>query len=412
MNGTPGPASPSVPRGELSRAAKPDRLRSAWIVFRKELLDALRDRRTLLTVLLSSVALGPLVLALLSTLVAGAEKRAEAREVVVAGIEHAPSLRNYLERQTYVVRTAPGDYETRLAKSRLGDPVVVVPANFESELTAGEAPLIEVVSSTADTRAQGSVGRIEQLLAGFNREQAGLRLVARGVSPELLQAVQVESRDLADPATRAAQLTNLVPFFVLMAVVYGALNAALDTTAGERERGSLEPLLVNPAPRLAIVGGKWAAVALVAMLIAVLSAASFLAGQWLLRSETLAALFRYGWPEALAFVGLLTPLAGALAALLMAIAIRSRSFKEAQASATVVVLVISLLPLVTLFNQEGEAAWHRWAPALAQMTLMGRVLKGEAIGVADVLPSVGVCVFLVAAALAYVARSLARAALD
>ena len=97
---------------------------------------------------------------------------------------------------------------------------------------------------------------------------------------------------------------TLVPFFVLMAVLYGALNAALDTTAGERERGSLEPLLMNPASRVALVLGKWGAVASVAMLIALLSCASFLPGQWLLRSETLAAMFRFGMREARAVPGL------------------------------------------------------------------------------------------------------------
>ena len=77
---------------------------AAWTVYLKELVDALRVRRTLLVVLLSSVAIGPAVLLLISQLVAGIEKRAEAREVVVHGIKHAPTLRNHLERQNYTLR--------------------------------------------------------------------------------------------------------------------------------------------------------------------------------------------------------------------------------------------------------------------------------------------------------------------
>ena len=192
-----------------------------------------------------------------------------------------------------------------------------------------------------------------------------------------------------------------------MAVLYGALHAALDTTAGERERGSLEPLLMNPASRVALVAGKWGAVASVAMLIALLSCASFLPGQWLLRSETLAAMFRFGTREATLFLALLLPLAGALSALLMAIAIRCRSFKEAQANATGLVLLVSLLPLLTLFNQEGESPWFLWVPALAQITLMGRVLKGEAMARWDLALPLVVCVLLTAACLAYVARIVA-----
>jgi sodium transport system permease protein len=386
-------------------------MNGAWIVFRKELRDALRDRRTLLMVLLSSVAIGPVVLMLISTLVAGIEARAEAREVQVVGLAHAPTLRNYLERQTYTLREAPADYERRLRENRLGDPVLVVGPDFEAELAAGLQPVVEVVGSSANTRAQTGTGRLLRLLEGYNREQAMLRLAVRGVSPAALQAMAVQERDIANPAMRAAQLTAMVPFFVLMAVVYGALSAALDTTAGERERGSLEPLLMNPSPPAALVLGKWGAVASVGMLIAVLSCFSFLPGQWLLRSETLAAQFQFGWPEALRFLALLLPLAGALAALLMAVAIRCKTFKEAQANATVVVLVVSLLPLMALFNQEGERPWHLWVPALAQVTLMSRVLKGEAIGLAELGIPLLASALLATLAIAYVARRLKSAAL-
>lgn len=383
----------------------------AWTVYCKELVDALRDRRTLLMVLLSSVAVGPLVLVLVSQLVSGIEKRAEARVVVVQGMEHAPTLANYMARQTFTVTPAPANFEQQLRDSKLADPVLVVPADFEALLARGEVPVVELMSSAGNQRAQSGSGRVLRLLRGFNQEQATLRLAVRGISPAALEALQVEERDLANPATRAAQLATMVPFFVLMAVLYGALNAALDTTAGERERGSLEPLLMNPAPKMALVLGKWGAVASVGMLIAVLSCLSFLPGQWLLRSETLAALFQFGLREALLFIAVLLPLAGALSALLMAIAIRCKSFKEAQANATVVILVVSLLPLVTVFNQEGTAPWHLWVPALAQSTLMGRVLKGEALVAADVLTSVAVCAVLVVVALAYVTRTLRSAAL-
>jgi len=384
---------------------------AAWSVYLKELVDALRDRRTLLMVLLSSVAVGPLVLVLISNLVAGIEKRAEAREVVVQGIEHAPTLHNFFQRQTYTVRPAPPDYEQALRDSKLGDPVLVVPPGFEADLLRGEAPVLEVVSSAANQRSQTGTRPLLRLLNAFNQEQATLRLAVRGVAPASLEATQVQERDLADPATRAAQLATMVPFFVLMAVLYGALNAALDTTAGERERGSLEPLLMNPASRLSLVLGKWGAVSSVGMLIAVLSCLSFLPGQWLLRSEALAAMFRFGVGEAAAFIALLLPLAGALAAVLMAIAIRCKSFKEAQANATVVLLAVSMLPLVSVFNQEGTSPWHLWVPALAQTTLMARVLKGEVLPWFDVAQATAVCVLLAVLGVAYVARTLRSAVL-
>ena len=384
---------------------------NAWIVFRKELTDALRDRRTLLVVLLSSVAIGPIVLIALSALVAGIEQRAEERTVVVAGIEHAPTLRNFFERQTYRIDAAPADYEAKLVSQRLGDPVLVVAEGFEAELGRGEAPLVEIVSSSSNQRASQSTNRLVRLLRGFVQEQSLLRLAWRGVAPATLEVVDIQERDLANPQSRAAQLTGMLPFFIMMAVLYGALNAALDTTAGERERGSLEPLLMNPASRLSLVIGKWGAVAAVGMLIALLSCLSFLPAQGFLRSETLAALFQFGGREAALFLALLAPLAAALAAVMMAIAIRCRSFKEAQANNTVVILGVSLLPMVTLFNQGGEAPWHLWTPALGQVTLMNRVLKGQSLAAVDVLIPLVVSAAITALCIGYVARQLRAAAL-
>ena len=383
---------------------------SVWVVFVKELKDALRDRRTLMAVFISSVLMGPLMLVLLSSLVGRYEKRAEAREVVVIGLDGAPTLRNYIERQTFVVKKAPADWETQLKANKFGDPVVVVPADFEDDLAHGRPPRIELVYSSANSRAQSGTGTIAQLLQGFNQEQTTLRLVARGVAPSTLSVTRIDEHDIADNAARAAQMTNIVPLFVLMSVLYGALNAALDTTAGERERGSLEPLLATPASRGAVVIGKWGAVFALGLLIAVLSCLSFLPAQSLLRSESLAALFRFGWVEAAWFIGLLAPLAALIAALMMAVAIRCKTVKEAQANMVVLTMAFTLTPLLGFFTQEGEAAWNLWVPSVAQTTLMDRVLKNAPIGLLDVAPSLLLCVVLTAAALMFVTRQLARRA--
>jgi sodium transport system permease protein len=387
-------------------------LNTALIVLRKEIVDALRDRRTLLTVLISSVLMGPLVLLAISGLVASLESNADQREVFVSGLEFAPSLQNFFERQTYTVTAAPAGYEAQLRKSTLTDAVVVVPKDFEAALLRGDAPVVEIVSDSANQRSQASAQRMARLLAGFGQERAMLSLALRGVSPDLLEPVRVEERDLASTQTRATQITGMLPFFVLMAVLAGALNAALDTTAGERERGSLEPLLMNPSERWALVLGKWGAVASVAMLIAVLSCFSFLPGQWLLRSDTLAAMFQYGVREATLFLVVLLPFAAAISALLMAVAIRCRSFKEAQARTAVVMLGASLLPLINVFSLGGESPWYLWVPALAQNVLMTHVLKGESFNAVQALVPIAVCIVVAIGGLWFVSRTLRGAALQ
>ncbi|CAM5788857.1 ABC transporter permease [Rhizobacter fulvus] len=386
------------------------RLATVLTIYRKEIVDALRDRRTLLTVLASSVLMGPLVLLAISALVASLEANAEQREVAIAGLERAPTLVNFIARQTYTVKPAPADYEQRLRKATLADAVVVVPDDFEAALVRGEAPIVEIVSDSANQRSQASAARAARLVEGFSRERALLTLALRGVSPDALEPLRVAERDLASTQTRATQITGMLPFFVLMAVLTGALNAALDTTAGERERGSLEPLLMNPAERWVLVLGKWGAVASVGMLIAVLACSSFLPGQWLLRSDTLAAMFQYGVPELLRFLVVLLPFAAAASALLMAVAIRCKTFKEAQASTTVVMLAASLLPLINVFSLGEESPWYLWVPALAQNVLMTHVLKGEALGIDRLAPPLLVCAAIAAASVWFVARTLRSAA--
>ena len=384
-------------------------MKQALIVFVKELSDALRDRRTLLRLAVPAVLMGPLLLMALSGLIASLEERADKREVLAVGMDAAPTLKNYIERQTYTLKAAPTDYEARLRATTLLEPVLVVPKDFEARLRAGEPPTVEIVSDSANQRAGAGVGPVARLLSGFNRERAMLNMAMRGVSTELLEPVDVQERDLASAQARAARLTGIIPMFIIMAVLYGALTAALDSTAGERERGSLEPLLMNPAPHGAIVAGKWGAVALLGMAVALLSSLSFVPAQWLLKSDVLQAQFSFGGPEVLAFWLLQIPLAAGLSALLMALAIRSKTFKEAQAGSTLVITAVTLMPMVSLLNPGGEAPWYYWVPGLAQNTLMMQVLKGEALRWNQVMPGVVVGFALAVVALAYVARSMRAA---
>lgn len=380
--------------------------RAAWVVWLKELVDTLRDRRTLLVVLLSSVALGPVMLGLMSRLVADLEEDLGRRDVHVIGLAQAPTLANYLARQGLVLHEAPPDAAQALADGQLAHPLLQVPPDFEPALAQGLAPRLLVLTHSGQRRVDTAAAGLQRHLQGFVQEQASLRLVLRGVPPALLQAVRVDELDAAEARERGAQFTRMLPMFVLMAVMYGALAAALDSTAGERERGSLEPLLCTAAPARALVLGKWGAVAAMGMLVALCACLGFLPAQALMRSERLAALFHYGPVQAAMFLALLLPLAALVAAVLMAVALRCRSHKEAQASASVVLLAASLAPMLSLLGPGAEPTWQRWVPVLAQTLLMQRVLAGTPLGAADLLVPLGVAAVGTALGLALVARQL------
>jgi sodium transport system permease protein len=383
--------------------------RNVGVVLIKEVVDALRDRRTLLRLMIPAVLMGPLLLLAMSGLISSLEERAEKREVMVAGMEHAPTLRNFLERQTYTITTAPPDYEARLRASTLLVPVMVVGPEFERELLEGERPGVALVSDSSNQRASSGLSVLQRLLMGFNQERATLSLALRGVSTDLLQPVTVDERDLASTQARATRITVIVPMFIIMAVLYGALTAALDSTAGERERGSLEPLLMNPVQHLALVVGKWCAVAILGMAVALIASLSFVPAQWFLRSDSLQAMFQFGLPEVAAFLLLQLPLAGGLGAVLMAMAIRSKTFKEAQAGSGLVITLVGLAPMVSMLNPGGDAPWYLWVPGLSQNTLMMLVLKGETLTLAQVYPSVLVGVVLMGGCMLYVAHSMRSA---
>ncbi|MBV8605643.1 MAG: ABC transporter permease [Pelomonas sp.] len=379
------------------------------IVLGKELRDALRDRRTLARLLIPAVIMGPLMLMVISNLVSSLEAQAEQREVMAVGIDNAPTLRNYLERQTYKIKTAPADYEEQLRKSRLNEPVLVVGQDFEKALADGDRPKLEIVSDSANQRASVGVRTLNKLVEGFAQERGGLALMLRGVPTGLLQPVEVHERDLASAQARASQITGMIPMFIIMAVLYGALTAALDSTAGERERGSLEPLLMNPVPHFALVLGKWGAVALLGMAVAVLANLGYVPAQDLIHNETLQAMFRFGPAEALRFLLLQLPLAAGLSALLMAVAIRSKTYKEAQAGSALVITGISLAPMVAIMNPGAEPFWYYLVPGLGQYTLMMQVLKGQALQFAPVATTVAGGIVLMIAGLAFVARSMRSA---
>lgn len=385
-------------------------MKAIRIVFWKELLDALRDRRTLMRTALPGLLIGPLMLFALSTLIASFESRAEKRELLVQGIAHGPTLVNYIERQNYTIKAAPTDYEQQLRDGKLGDPVLVIGEQFEAELARGEKPNLEVVTDSSNTRASVGGNAIAGLVRGFTMERANLGLMLRGVSNELLQPVELTERDLASQGARATRITNIIPMFVIMAVLYGCLTAAVDTTSGERERQSLEPLLTNPASHGSLVVGKWAAVALMGASVAGLASLSFLPAQLFIKSDALAAQFRFGWSDAVTFWVLLLPVAVALAALMMAVAIRTKTFKEAQASANLVIMVFSFLPLIAILNPGADAAWHYWVPGLAQYQQMLLVLKGETLRLTQWLPTVLSSLLIALAGIAYVTQQMRAAA--
>jgi sodium transport system permease protein len=354
-------------------------------VFGKELRDSLRDRRTVTTVLISSVFMGPLILVLLAQFIAGLEEKAEKKEVYVQGIANAPQFENFLLRQGMTIKTPPENLETALRTGSFQQAVIRVPADFSTRLRQGERPSLLVLYESTRTEGAPSVSVANELVRGFNRELGAQRLMAAGIVPNAAQPVELERQDFASNQARGAQILFIIPLMLLIGAAANALSVTIDVTAGERERGSLEPLLTTPANRLAVALGKWGIITFYACAVILLTLAGFWVATQFIRSESLQSLLQFGLPEVATFLAVLVPFAGFIAAFQMLVASFGRSFKEAQTYATYVLLVVNMIPLLSLFIQQKDQLWQLFVPAMAQQFVMERALRGEALGVHDYL---------------------------
>ena len=380
-------------------------MRRLLVVFLKEIRDALRDRRTALMVLVASVVTGPLTLVLVAQFVSGLEERASTLKVRLAGAQHAPALVNFLRRADVEIEEAPEDYAARVKKGDL-EAVIVVPRDFHERWLDHEEARVELVFDDSRTESSPAIRQSERLLEAFNRESAYLRLMARGVSPSLNETVKVERVNAATPRQRGAVLLFLIPMFAILAPLLGGMTLAIDATAGERERGSLEPLLANPVSTAAFAFGKWLAAWASATVVAAVTLAGFVLAAALYAEKKLPALLQFGVPEYLRFVAIVVPLAAFTSAAQMLISTYGRTYREAQTYVSYLATVVSFVPLVVMFSGAREAPWQAAVPVLGQLMALQRVLRGDGLPAWDALAPAAVSAALAIAAVALVARLL------
>lgn len=377
-------------------------------ILRKEITDAMRDRRTLMMVLFSALVFVPLLLVIFSEIMSQIEAQEDKRTVMVVNLKQAARLENYILRQGYQIENAPDDYEEKLRKKDLSQPVLLVSEHFDQELAQAKKVKLEIVYDTSNKQAEFALRPLKRLLEGYTQESAMLGLAMRGVSSEIFQLIEVKEKYIGRAEERRVTVTSMLPFALIMAIVVGGMFSAIDTTAGERERGSLEPLMMNPVTGWQLALGKWGAVASISMLVALLTVLSFFPSQWLIRNDALKAEFQFGVSDALGFLLILLPLAASISALQVALSLTCKSFKEAQVRNQILSMLISMAPMMLMFNTGREPAWFVWAPSIAQSLMMNHVLKGEALELNAVAIALLVCASMTLASLSFVAHKMRR----
>ena len=381
-------------------------LRQTIIVCRKELKDSLRDRRALWSIAFS-VLIGPILVAFMMNRIADQRREAEEVRIPVVGIDRAPALVDWLRQQqgTQVVE-GPADAEQAVRDQREAV-VLVIPEDFAERFVTSRPAPVRVVSDSSRNDVRPSVERVRRLLQQYGLEIGSLRMIVRGVSPAAVNPLAVEEVEVSTAQQRAAQILTFIPMFIMVAGFVGGMQIATVSTAGERERGSLEPLLINPAPRGAFVSGKWLAASLAAIASVILTTALSAQLTRFLPLEDIGIRLEIS-PQHIGNILLaVVPMCLFTAALQATIATLARSFKEAQSYMGVLMLAPLMPGLLSTLYPIGAAPWMYAVPLLGPYVLLTGVIGGRPPGVSAFLVSAGVSL-LVAIILVRVTTHLFR----
>jgi sodium transport system permease protein len=353
-------------------------MNAALVVFLKECRESLRDRRVLVNTLVLGPLLGPILFVGMMRLIVDRELGAAEKPLpaVVIGAERAPELMVALRQMGLEPKAPVADPETAVREQRI-DLALRIGADYGADWRAGKPAQVELIYDSSRREAGSSVDRLRGMLETYSRRNGSLRLLARGLAPALAAPLVIANHDLATPQGRGALLFAMLPYMLMLSIFIGGLWLAIDSTAGERERQSLEPLLINPVPRDRILLGKLMATATFSTLSLLIGLIAFAIGGRFMPTEQLGMSLTLG-PAFIAIVlPMMLPLVLLIAAAQILVSAFARSVREAQTWLGLVQLV-PLIPSIVLSVVPVKAQlWMFAVPLLGQQISIMRLLRGE-----------------------------------
>ncbi|HMZ08650.1 MAG TPA: ABC transporter permease [Anaerolineales bacterium] len=381
-------------------------MKKIWVIVQKEILDNLRDTRSWMTGFFWAL-FGPLIMGGMIMLLGNTfrEKAEAPLQLPVAGAENAPSLIAFLEQQDVIIDSAPADPEAAVIAGDI-NVALIIPDNYGEDFSAGETAKVQLVFDSTRQSAMSDINRAQNLLEVYSNYIGLLRLGLRGVSPEVISAVQVVEVDTATPQSQALIFLSMLPYFIIFAIFNGASPVITDATAGERERGSLEPLLINPLPRGSVAVGKMLSAMPFAILNLVITLAGFAAIFQILPVEDLLGVQIGLDTGALVAIFLIClPIVILACAIQTLIASFAKTTKEAGTYLPFIGLIPSLPGIALAFLPVKPALWTMLIPTFGQQILINQFLRSEPILGMNILISATMTILL-SIAFTYVAIKL------
>jgi sodium transport system permease protein len=384
-------------------------------VFLKEFRENLRERRTLLSAMILGPLLGPLLFAggLSLSIERGTVKNDRSVSLAVAHTERAPNLLAFLHQ--YGVNIKPVGVDADGARSAIREHretlVLLITDHFGQKLGSGEPAPLELYADSSDASNGRDVTRVRILLEQYGALIARLRITARGVNPLVLSPIVLQNIDVSTPASRSVLVLGTLSYLMLLTMLMGGMYLAIDTTAGERERGSLEPLLTVPVKRAHLIYGKILATCAYMTLSLILTVTAFAIALRFVGLEQFGMSLNFGPLVAVKVVLFSLPLVPLGAALMTIVAAFTRSYREAQTYLGLV-LLIPTLPLV-LASMLGLRPTARLmaVPSLSQHFLITSLLRDEPVSGGYLALSVTVTLAVGAALMLIAGRLYDREAL-
>ena len=365
-------------------------MRGVTTVFRKEVRENLRDRKAVF----NSLLLGPILFPVLFVGLAwfGTSKQMERAEIVLevpgVGAVHAPHLGGFLEPQGLIVKAAPEDPEASVRDQ--DEPVIIrIPETFPEQWRAGTPAEVEVIADPSRRESDIPMQRVRGLLQAYGQQIGALRLQLRGVSPSLAAPVMVRDVDLSTPQSRGLLVMIFLPYVLMITAFSGGMHLAIDTTAGEKERRSLEPLLINPVPRWQIMIGKLLATTVFGLASLTLTLLAFRFALPYMPTGSLGIDLSLGASAVGGILLVVAPVAILAAGLLTMLATYAKSFREAQSYMGLVILIPMIPSILFMANPVKPETWMMPIPLFSQNLLIGEFVRGESVPLEWLLYSTG-----------------------
>lgn len=330
-------------------------LAAIGVVYRKELTEWLRDRRTLISTVLVPLLAFPILMvgitALATVLIGNAEK--EVPKIMILGGEDSPQLLdrlNKLEKLKVVPYAA--DWKDQISNKDIRA-AVEIPQGFQAALAEGTAPTVNIYFYQGELKSSFGADHVQKAVEEYRDEVVKDRLAAKNVPASVLKPFDVKQENVAPPEkVGGASIGGFIGYAVILLCLTGAMYPAIDLTAGEKERGTIETVLSSPISRLDLVLGKFLLVFSASLVSAILSVTSMgvsfaiLSHSHVMNSSGGQSLnLNVGWLSVVAVFFMALPLAVLFSAVLMTIALFAKTYKEAQSYLTPLTFLV-VIPAV------------------------------------------------------------------